>query len=411
MNELTQKISAKVDLYKDEMIDLQRMLIPIQAVGPENGGIGECKKAEAVEKFIKDIFDEVRLIKSPDESVECGYRPNLVARMPGEDTGRTLWVMAHLDVVPASPEKDWTTPPFEAVVKDGKVYGRGSEDNNQGIVSSIFCAKALKDMGVKPSYSLGALFVSDEEYSSDHGIKYLLKEHKDLFGPNDMVIVPDGGNSDGTWLEIAEKSVFWLKVTVTGKSTHASMPQNGVNAHRASANLVCRMDSLYKIFAERDELFDPPYSTFEPTLKTSGVSNINTIPGEDIVYFDCRVLPSIDPKAFVSKIEGIFKEIEKEFGVQIKYETPSFDIASEKTPTDSPLVKMISKSVKEVYGKELRPLGIGGQTVATFLRGAGLHCVVYSKLDEIAHQPNEYCWIANMIGDTKVFTLTALQKI
>ena len=106
-------------------------------------------------------------------------------------------------------------------------------------------------------------------------------------------MVPDSGNPEGSLIEIAEKSILWLGFKTTGKQCHGSKPQLGINAFSAASYLVTKLTKLHKIFDAVDPLFDPPVSTFEPTKKEANVGNINTIPGEDVFYMDCRSAAAI----------------------------------------------------------------------------------------------------------------------
>ena len=97
----------------------------------------------------------------------------------------------------------------------------------------------------------------------------------------------------------------------------------------------------------------------------------------------------------------MMKDVEKEYGVSISVETIQ-RVESIPTPEDSPLVTALSRAVKDEYNVNPRPVGIGGGTVGAFLRNVGVHTAVWSKIDETAHQPNEYCKLENLIGDARV---------
>ena len=92
-------------------------------------------------------------------------------------------------MVPEGDRSLWDTDPFKAVVKDRRVYGRGSNDNCQELVSSLYAVAALKENDLQPEYEICLCFVADEEVGSAHGIQYLIKQG--LFSPDDLVIVPD----------------------------------------------------------------------------------------------------------------------------------------------------------------------------------------------------------------------------
>jgi len=391
----------------NHMIELQNILTSIPAIGPENGGEGEFKKAQELLKWLREQgFLNIETFDAPDDRVPSAKRPNIVVTIPGKSEERVFWIMTHLDIVPPGEKSLWDTEPYTTVVKDGKIYGRGTEDNQQGMVASIFAALAFLKEGITPAPTVKLLFVSDEETGSNYGIKYILNNYS-IFGKNDKFLVPDGGFPDGSMIEIAEKSILWLKFNTHGKQCHAARPELGINAFVAGSEIVTRFAKLYEKFGISNSLFTPPYSTFTPTRKEENVPNINTIPGEDVFYMDCRVLPSIKVDDVLKEIDRITEEIEKKQGVKVERKTVQ-KVESLPTPRDSPLVKALENAIKEVYQIEAKPIGVGGGTVGAYLRNEGFHTVVWSKIDDTAHMPNEYCVIENMIGDSKVMALMML---
>ena len=409
MENMEKELFKKIDTYKQTVIDLQTNMIACPAVSPSDGGKGEGAKAAYLLSVLKQMkFDELSVINIKDPKAEGGVRPNIVAKYYGENKKKALWVMAHMDVVPPGDLALWNTDPFKAVVKGDKIYGRGSEDNQQGLVSGLLAVKAMMDCGVRPPCTYALLLNADEEVGSQFGVAAILKKHPKTFGKEDAFLVPDGGNPDGTMVEIAEKNTLWLKFTVAGKQTHASTPHAGTHANRASAYLITRLDALYKKFNKKDKLFAPESaSTFEPTKHEANVPNVNTIPGTDVFYLDSRVLPCYSNKEVLSEVTKIVKGVEKEFKVKVKVEQV---IAEESKATDknAEVVKLTVAAVKSVYKNTPRAMGVGGGTVSSFLRNAGYPSVVYSKLDDMAHQPNEYSSIKNTLGDAKVFVLVSL---
>ncbi len=397
------RLFSKIDKFRDEMVETQIRLTSIPALGPQNGGDGEKEKADYVKSLLGSIgFDRIEEYKAPDLRVSCGYRPNIVAILYGENRRKTVWILTHLDIVPPGSRELWRTDPFKAEVKNGKIYGRGVEDNQQEMVASIYAVKALKELKIRPKYNVGLAFVSDEETGSRYGVEYLLSQ--DIFKKEDIIIAPDGGNSKGTMIEVAEKSLLWLKFTVKGKQFHASVPQKAKNASRIGSQFLLRLDKvLHKRFRKENPLFTPPVSTFEPTRREENVPNVNTIPGQDIFYFDCRILPEYPLKEVIGFIKRETKEAEREFKVKIKLEEVMTTPAPPPTPEDAEVVKLLKSSIKAVYGVRARARGIGGGTVAAFFRKAGYDAVVWSKIDGTAHQPNEYCVIKNMVDDAKVY--------
>lgn len=405
------KITSYLDAHRAQMIALQQALTSRPALGPENDGEGEWDRAEYLEQFLREHgFSDIRHVDAPDPRVKHGKRPNLIVRLPGESSDKTIWFLAHMDVVPPGDLQLWETDPWEAVVKGDRIYGRGTEDNQQGLVSSVFALLAFRETGVKPRYDVGVILVSDEETGSEYGLGYVLQQARELFRPADLIIVPDAGEPDSTMIEVAEKSILWLRFRTRGKQCHASTPEQGINAFYAASELVVRLRRLYELFPERNDLFSPPISTFEPTKKEANVPNVNTIAGEDVFYLDCRLLPEHPVETVMKAIQEICGEVEQSHSVQISVEPVQVAEAAPPTPADAEVVKKLQKAVKAVYGVEAKPVGIGGGTVAALFRREGLPAAVWSTIEDVCHQPNEYCVISNMVRDAKVFGHLCLQK-
>ncbi len=406
-----EKVSRRLHSYRDEIIELQTKLTSIPALGPENAGEGEKAKAEFLKTVLAKIpVDEVIELNASDARVPCGYRPNLLATVEGKKKSKKIWLLSHMDIVPPGELSLWNSDPYIVSVKDGRLYGRGVEDNQQGMVASIMALKALRDEGIQPEYTVGLALVADEETGNTFGLRHILDTKKELFDKNDIIIVPDSGNEDGTMVEVAEKSILWIEFRIIGKQCHGSRPGRGINAHKAAAFLTVDLNELYSFFDISDPVFAPPTSTFEPTKRESNVPNINTIPGEDIFYFDCRVLPNYSLSEIETEVRKIVQRIEKKFGVKVELSFPQREEAAPPTPTDAPVVHAISTALKEIRGIRSKPMGIGGGTVAALFRHAGFYAAVWETIDKTAHQPNEYCLLDNLLADASVFAHIFLQE-
>lgn len=407
------KVTSKIDGFRDAVIELQRGLVAIPALSPTYDPpaehCGEARKVAFLRSYLEGIgIRDLTEIAAPDPRVPGGVRPSLIARIKGKSSERTVWVMAHTDVVPPGELAKWQSPPYELRVDGDLIFGRGVEDNHQGLVAGVMAARGLLEAGVVPELDLALLFVADEECGSKYGIQYVL-DHGNPFRKDDLIFVPDGGAADGSEIEVAEKSIMWIRFRVQGVQTHASTPERGKNAMRAGAYLVVALDEeLHRLFDESDPVFSPPLSTFEPTKKDPNVPNVNTIPGEDVFYLDCRVLPVYKLADVEKEIRRVSDGVAARFGVAVDFEFAQREEAAPVTPIDAPVVDRVRKAVKEVYGVEAKPVGIGGGTVAAQLRRLGLPCVVWSKMDETMHGPNENARISNILGDAKVIARVAL---
>ncbi|HOO74001.1 MAG TPA: M20 family metallo-hydrolase [Tepiditoga sp.] len=400
---MKEKIKKQIEKNRDEIIKLSCDFVSINSVNPRADGPGEKEVAQWLNSEIeKWKFDSIEFINAPDDIVECGYRPNIIARYNGSNPERTVWFITHMDKVPAGDLSLWETDPFKAVIKEGKIYGRGSEDNGSSLVATLSGIKALMDINLRPKNNIAIALVSDEETGSQWGISYLLKQN--IFGKNDWFYVPDSGNPEGSFIEIAEKSIIWLKVITTGKQAHASMPDFAKNATRYGMKFNILLDEFFhKNYADKDKLFDPDYSTFEPTKKILNVENINTIPGVDVQFFDARILPKYDIEKIIEDINKLAAEFSKENGIDVKIEIVQKESAPEPTDKEHDSVKLLKRTVESLRGIETKVGGIGGGTCAAILRHEGYPAVVWGTMDETAHQPNENIAIDYLLKDSEVY--------
>ena len=396
-------------------VELETELTKRPALSPDSGGEGELDKCLFLEGWLKvHGITQLERYDAPDERAKGGVRPNLIATIPGGEEGGRLWIMSHIDVVPPGELSLWNSDPWTvARADDGplgpRLIGRGVEDNQQGLVSSALAALAFVKRGLRPARMVKLLFAADEENGSAYGIDWLIKNHGNLFQPNDMVIIPDGGDSRGETMEVAEKNLIWARFVTRGLQTHGSRPDQGANAHLAGAELAVRLHyDLSAKFGDHDPLFEPDYSTFQPTKKEANVPNINTIPGEDVFCMDMRVLPRYPAKTVLAEIDRIKAEVAEKHKVTIEYTLPQL-MESRPTSPDAPVIQFLSAAIREVYGVDPRPIGVGGGTVGAYLRNAGIDSVVWSRINNTAHQPNEYALLENILGDAKVFSLLMMR--
>ncbi len=394
-----------------EVVELSRILNAVPALNPESGGRGEWRKAAVLKDYMEKCgFPPPVHYDTPDERVPEGSRPNFVVKLKGGVEKPCIWVMTHLDVVPPGEQledgswKGWDTYPYRLHVDGDKLYGRGVEDNHQAIVASLTAARRILESDTVPPNDIALLMVSAEETGSEYGLKYLLENYPELFDRDDFILVPDGGNDDGTLIEVAEKSVLWLNFHICGKQTHGSTPNLGTNAFRAMAEMVRELDRrLHRHFNKENDLFRPPFSTFEPTRHGSNVPNVNTIPGEETFSFDCRILPEYSLDDVIKEIENVISELDAKYGTRTGMEILNRLDAPAATPEDAPVVRTMKRALKTARGIDGRALGLGGSTVAALFREEEYPAIVWSTIEGVAHQANEHALISNILADADVY--------
>jgi succinyl-diaminopimelate desuccinylase len=123
-----------------------------------------------------------------------------------------------------------------------------------------------------------------------------------------------------------------------------------------------------------------------------------------VFYLDSRVLPRESLSTVMDEIGRICHGVQRDFGVQVHVEEVQ-KASSPPTSSNAPIIETMRNAIRQVYGVEASTIGIGGGTVGAYLRSAGIPTVVWSRIEETAHQPNEYCLVSNMLGDCLVMAL------
>lgn len=404
MNTDLQKLLDYLAEQKDTVIQYQSKLTSYPALSPSVGGVGELEKARYLEEQLRHIgVKDITHIDAPDPLALGGIRPNIIAKIFG-NSSKVLWLLGHMDVVPPGDLSQWKSDPWIAKVDGDKIIGRGVEDNQQAIVSGLLVASGLLSLGIIPDISLGLLFVSDEESGNTYGITHILQSRPDIFSPEDFVVVPDYGRKDGAIIEIAEKRLLWVKVVVLGKQAHASTPDKGKNSLVAAADMILHVVELSKQFNALDPLFaESPSTTIVPSKHAENVPNINTVPGRDEFYIDCRILPCYTVEEVFKGIKEMLETVAKKHDVAVEVSINRQDVGAPSTKQDSEVIQRLTSGIRQIRGIKPNCVGIGGGTVAVGLRQAGIPVAVWATLASTLHQANETSYIDDTIKDAQVF--------
>ena len=393
-----------IDSYKDEIVKTMQSMIEIKSISPQSGGVGESDRANFLENILKNMGLQTKRYEYVDNNNV--KRPSIITRIG--NCKRTLWIIAHIDTVSEGDIDMWKYNPFKGTIVRDKIYGRGTNDDGQDVIAAIFALKAIIDTKVELNYNYGLALVADEELGSTYGIRKLLDEN--IFKSEDIILVPDGGSASGDEIEIAEKSLLWLKITATGKQVHASTPELGSNALRAMIKFLDLIDShLHEKYNLTDENFSPNKSTFEMTKHEKNQDSINMIPGTEIFYIDCRILP-------IYKVDDILNDVmeiaikSSNTTLNIKVEVFVREDSAGQTSPNSEIVKLTSNAIKSVINITPKVIGIGGGTFASFFRRRGIDAVVWSKKPDIPHMIDEYVIIDDILTDAKVFYFMASKQ-
>jgi len=379
------KIWDYIDSQKDYLLGVLDRLVRAKTVNPPGNEV------EAARVVMKE-FDSLGIPYKTYEK-EAG-RTNVVGEL-GKGSP-SLMVIAHLDVVPEG--EGWGYPPFEATVKDGKVYGRGTVDDKGPLASALLALKALKELNIGFTGTFSVAGVADEERGSTFGIRYLLQEK--LIKP-DYVLVAEAMNGD---IEIAEKGSAGGRLISKGKQAHGSMPEEGINAIVKLAKVLARIEELEFTY-KPDPMLGKP--TVNVGVIKGGVAG-NVVPPSCEAQLDIRILPGQnhetvkrDLEAFVEKVKMEEKDPQIDINVEIPRSMPATSM-----PPDSPLIQVITEAAEEVTGVKPKLFGIGGISVAKNFILSGIPAPVFSLGDDkLDHMANEYIRADELVNMAKIFAI------
>ncbi len=393
-NELTNWFDEK----ENEGIDLLAELVRANTVNPPGN---EHLAAEIVKKYLEK-YD----IASTFHEAEPG-RTNLLAKVG--KCKPVVFIPAHTDVVPAG--EGWETEPFDPVIKDGFMYGRGTTDNKGALVSLLLLAAFLKNHEEKFSGTLLVGAVADEECGSEMGIKYML-EHNLVEA--DYAIVPDTGASIYS-ISRGEKGLFHVEVIFNGKQAHGSSPELGLNSVWAANEF---LNLIKNLFGKNIGYLDEAHTElFSPTSINIGAikagSSFNIVPATCSLRIDIRYTP----KHTENKILELLRETAEK--VKQKELCNSYEIKTESQMNpfeishDNPLVRAAEAAVIELTGKEASHFGISGTTVCKQLLEHNIPVIGFSQdAKGLFHQANERLELSEipLFGKTLGMTFYNLTK-
>ena len=392
-------IIRSVESSEERMVSDMCRMIRIPAMSPINDGEGECARADYLQGILEG-FDTVERFDIDDKDHPGIRRANVVARKKGKKRG-TVWFITHMDTVPVGNLQDWESDPFEPRVADGRIYGRGTEDNGQSLIGVAAASRAVCKEPFEGK-SLGVAFVADEETGSVYGIKHLIESG--LFSDDDFIIVPDWGSPGGAMVDVTEKQILWVKVEITGKQTHGSTPNKGVNAFRAGTEFLADLiKGLEERYPKKDGLFRPETSTFEPTKSSANDCSINTIPGYFEFHMDCRILPDYDIDDVFRFMEEVARKHSERTGADIVLKVEQANVSGKPSDPNTEDYRRFRESIREARGIDVDAVGIGGGTCANFFRLKGMNAYVWGSDGGSLHQPNEYVVVRTMVEDAKAF--------
>ena len=406
MTEQTERTDTS--LAEDEAVAMTSELIQIDTsnTGELDTTVGERVAAEYVAEKLAEVGFETTYVESGAPG-----RGNVFARLPGADSARgALLVHGHLDVVPADPT-EWSVHPFSGAIQDGYVWGRGAVDMKDMVAMTLATARRFKRDGVVPPRDLVFAFLADEEAGGAYGSQWLVEHRRDLFDGVTEAVGEVGGFSVSLsdevrayTIEVAEKSIAWLRLRVRGRAGHGSMIHED-NAVTKLAEAVGRLgrhefpivltDTVRAFLAAITDITGMEFDdddldgsvrklggvarvvgatlrdTANPTMLNAGYK-ANVIPSVAEAVVDCRVLPGRE-EAFLRELDEILgPDVEREWITRLPAVETTFDGAL----VDAMTVAVVA----EDPGAKTLPYMLSGGTDAKAFSTIGIRCFGFSPL-------------------------------
>ncbi|WP_299855022.1 acetylornithine deacetylase/succinyl-diaminopimelate desuccinylase family protein [uncultured Roseobacter sp.] len=421
---MTTPLQIAIDAKRDDLIALTRDLIRIPTLNPPGENYRDI--CDYLDKRLRRHGFETQLIRAkgtPGDS-EKYPRWNIIARREGRGPGDCVHFNSHTDVVEVG--RGWTMDPFGGDVKDDKIYGRGACDMKGGLAASIIAAEAFIE--THPDF-FGAIEISgtaDEESGGYGGVAYLAEQG--FFNPDRVqhVIIPEPLNKDRICL--GHRGGWWAEIETKGEIAHGSMPFLGDCAVRHMGAVLTEFeDKLFPAMAARRT--DMPVV---PEGARHSTMNINSIHGGQPEQDDdftglpahcvpdaCRIVidrrflmeePLDQVRAEVTALLEGLKATRADFDYEL---TELNSVLPSMTDQDAPVVQTVARAIEDVIGQPPQYVASPGTYDQKHIDRIGKlkNCIAYGPgILELAHKPDEYVGIDDMIDSAKVMG-AALQSL
>jgi succinyl-diaminopimelate desuccinylase len=334
-------------------------------------------------------------------------RPNLVVDLPGTRPGPTLIFEGHTDVVTAGDLSDWSVPPFGALMRDGRLYGRGACDMKGGVVAMLYAARALQGAGCDYAGAVRLAILADEE-GMMQGAKGFVSGGFLADATAAVICEPEGDR-----VCVAQKGAIRLRVTLTGKMAHGCMPEEGINPVTALGEVIVACRALEReIQQER-----PPHPllgqfSLTPTVALGGEREQgNVIPSRADLILDIRTTTAHGHDEIRRRIaERVASAVSLVSGATHRIEVMDDRPATETDP-DDPIVQAAIAAHQAETGAPPPLGGVPGSTDGTiFWAAARIPLVTWGPgSTTLPHQADEWVAVDDVVRYARSYVGVALR--
>lgn len=414
--QLLEQISERIDAKRDELIALTQDLIRIPTLNPPGEFYDDCAHyiGDRLESraFAADYY---RAEGTPGDS-DRYPRMNVVTRHAGPTAGPCVHFNSHIDVVAVG--KGWSKDPFAAELHDDRIYGRGACDMKGGLAASIIAVEAYLELFPDHPGSIEISGTADEESGGYGGVAYLAERGIMAKPRIDHVIIPEPLNKDRVCL--GHRGVWWAEIETTGRMAHGSMPFDGDCAVRHMAAVMQRFEErLFPLLAQKHTSMPVvPEGAKQSTL------NINSVHGGQDESFEglpaplvpdsCRMV--IDRRFLIEEpletvkqeVVHLLEELRAERSAFEYNIRDLFEVIPSLTEASAPVASTVANAIAQVLDRPATLVVSPGTYDQKHIDRIGKlqDCIAYGPgILTLAHQPDEYIEIQDMIDSAKVMAL------
>ncbi len=347
--------------------------------------------ANYIAEKMKAIGCEVQVI-APDEKPEA---PNAIAILGSGEP--VVMLHAHIDTVPiaANEAENWTVDPYAGIVKDGKIYGKGSIDDKAPLASMMLAMEYASQHLDELEGTLILVGAAEEEVGGQLGTKWLAENGH--LPDCDFIVV---GEQTANKVAIAHKGVMRATITTTGKSVHATNPDRGINAITAMAKVVLALEVYHNDLSKR---IHPMVGV--PTCNVgviAGGSTANAVPDQCVIKLDRRMIPREAPETVQGELKAVIESVDVS-PATIKISDFIFSSWFDSS-IESPLSQVFMACVQVELGDDPGPIGYLPGSDAKHLMGiARGDMIIFGPGSyEVAHAFDEYVHIEDFETTTQI---------
>jgi acetylornithine deacetylase/succinyl-diaminopimelate desuccinylase-like protein len=400
-------VLAALAARERELVDFARQLVATPSPNPPGD---ERRVAELACQAMSSLgYSKVRMLALAET------RPNVVGEVGGPTSGSALILNGHIDTKPPGDESEWTTAPYDPVVRDGRLYGLGATDMKGAVAAMVYAGAALADTGVLDGV-LKVVLTADEEGGSRYGARFLAGR-PDLRADAALVGEPTGMESPWAYIAAASRGIACFRVSVEGTQMHSSLSDQvaSVNASVKLGQVLTRMAAGF-----RPSHSSPPGVSGTPTVNLgvilAGGVYYGIYPGHAEFGIDVRTVAGMTHEGLQAELEGFLD--------QLRAQDPELRVSAEPVPDldwfppssidpGHPLVTAARGAAREVLRREVPLATMPAFTDGTHWHLAGLACVPALGPGSLllAHRPNEYVSVDEVIEAARIYALTALRYL